>query len=80
MTVTLSPQAPRDSCTVDITPRRCQKFKHRPGAKFTWTNTSLADGKVIQTQTTVADQWGLVTLEKVVVAKGKNRLHISPLP
>ena len=77
MTVRLVPQAPRDSCIVDLTPRRCQKFKPQPGAKVTWTNTSMPDGKVIQTQTAVADQWGLVTLEKVVVTKGKNRIRIK---
>ena len=57
--------------------RRCQKFNPQPGAKVTWTNTSTLDGKVIQTQSAIADPWGLVTLEKVVVTKGKNRIRIA---
>jgi len=77
MTVRLLPHAPRDSCLVDLTPRRCQRFKAQRGEKFTWTNTSVAEGKVIQSQTVVADPWGLVTLEKVEVTKGKNRIRIA---
>jgi hypothetical protein len=77
MTVRLSPQAPQDSCTVDLTPRRCQRFKPQPGAEFTWINTSVNEGKVIQSYTVVADQWGLLTLENVAVAKGKNRIRIA---
>jgi hypothetical protein len=77
MTLCLSPRAPRDSCTVDLTPRRCQRFKPQPGQKLTWTNTSVGEAKIIQSHTVVADQWGLVTLENVVVAKGKNRLRLA---
>jgi hypothetical protein len=77
MTVHLSPRAPRDACTVDLTPRRCQKFKLEARRKVTWTNTSVPNAQVIQSQTTLADPWGLVTLEKVVVTKGKNRIRIS---
>ncbi len=62
---------------MDITPRRCQKFKRAPGERFRWTNTLLAGGKVIQSGTAVADRWGLVTVEKVSVSKGKNRIQIS---
>jgi hypothetical protein len=69
-------RAPADTCTVNITPRRCQRFAARPGRKFTWTNTSLADGKVIQTGTGTADPHGLATAEKVIISKGKNRLAI----
>ena len=69
--------APLDQCTADVTPRRCQKFKASPGAKVTWTNTSVADGKAVQTGTAVADQWGLVTAPKVLISRGKNRLAIQ---
>jgi len=68
--------APLDRCTADVTPRRCQRFKARPGGKFTWTNTSVAARKVIQTGAAVADKRGLVTAKKVVISKGKNRLVI----
>ncbi len=29
------------TCTVDLTPRRCQRFKAAPGATYVWTNTLL---------------------------------------
>lgn len=77
--------APLDQCAVDVTPRRCRKFKAGPGQKFTWTNTSLADlpgrqagNTVVQTGAAVGDKWGLVTAEKVIVSKGRNRLVIRP--
>ena len=69
--------APLDRCTADVTPRRCQRFKARPGEKFTWTNTSLADKKVVQTGTAVADTYGLVTAKRILISKGKNRLVIQ---
>jgi hypothetical protein len=69
--------APLDACTADVTPRRCQKFKAKPGDKFAWTNHSVADGKVVQTGTATADKWGLVTAENVAITKGKNRLVIT---
>ncbi len=31
-----------DDCTVDLTPRRCRKFKARKGRKFAYTNTLIA--------------------------------------
>ena len=31
------------TCTVDLTPRRCRKFRPQPGAKFTVTNSLLAE-------------------------------------
>jgi len=68
--------APVDECTADVTPRRCRQFKAKPGQKFVWTNTSLADGKVVQTGQAVADDRGLVTAKSVTISKGKNRLVI----
>jgi hypothetical protein len=72
--------APLDQCTADVTPRRCRRFHAQPGQKFQWANTSLADEKTVQTGTAVADQWGLVTAEKVIISKGKNRLVIQRTP
>ncbi|KKL94211.1 hypothetical protein LCGC14_1866960, partial [marine sediment metagenome] len=54
--------APLDRCSVDLTPRRCRRFKAKPGEKFTWTNTTVADGKVVQSGAASADKGGLVTL------------------
>ncbi len=53
--------------TASITPRRCQKFKPRPGARYRWENHSYADpAKPVKVAggTVVADKHGLVTVEK----------------
>jgi len=41
ITVWLDESARAADCTVDLTPRRCRKFKAAPGAKLRWTNTLL---------------------------------------
>ena len=33
--------AAEDACTVDVTPRRCRRFKATPGETFKWTNALL---------------------------------------
>ena len=71
--------APADSCTVDVTPRRCQSFKLRPGQECRWTNTSLAEKKVVASGTVEAGPWGLATIRAVTVAKTRNRLCIQKL-
>ncbi len=40
-TVWLDETAPRGDCTADLTPRRCRRFKAKPGERFPWTNTLL---------------------------------------
>jgi hypothetical protein len=69
-------KAPKDTCTVDVTPRRCRAFRPKPGDAFTWRNTAAGTGKVVQSGTVKADRWGLVTLKEVTVTKAKNRLRI----
>ena len=76
MTVYLHKSAPVSECRTDLTPRHCQGFKAKPGQRFRWTNTPLADKKEIQSGEATADKWGLVTLEKVVVTKNKSRIKI----
>jgi len=68
--------APKDTCTVNITPRRLQRSKIKPGETFTWTNTSLKQGKRIQSGSATADKYGLVTMENVIVTKGQNRIRL----
>lgn len=75
MTVAINAGAPRDDCTVNLTPRRCQKFKPAEGTVFKWTNSS--GGKEVQSGEVKADKWGLLTIEKLTVSKGKNRIVIS---
>jgi pimeloyl-ACP methyl ester carboxylesterase len=77
MTVGLVAKAPQNKCTVNITPRRLQRLKPQPGQKFQWSNTSLSDNSKIQTGQVTADEYGLITLEKIVVTKGKNRISIE---
>lgn len=76
MTVLLKDDAPRETCTCDVTPRRCQRFKVRPGDVFRWTNTP-ADGTAVAGGRVTADRWGLVTVERVEVSKAGNRIRIT---
>jgi len=76
ITVGLVAKAPKDDCTVDITPRRLQAFKLKPGDKVKWTSTPLGGGAA-QSGEAAADKCGLITLEKVTVGKGKNRIVAS---
>jgi len=46
VTVLVDETAPRDDCTVDLTPRRCRRFKAEPGRTFRWTNTLLPAAEV----------------------------------
>ncbi len=80
MTVYVIPSCPENSCTVDITPRRCQQFKPKPGDKFKWTNTAIKDNKELQSGTVTADRWGLVTMKGVTVRKGLSRVRLAAAP
>jgi len=69
--------------TVDVTPRRCQKFKVAPGKSCSWENQDCSDPKnpkKIDGGTVVADEHGLVTVEKFKVGQAGwgNRLVIRP--
>jgi hypothetical protein len=52
--------------TVDVTPRRCQKFKPSPGSEVRWSTSSGAKGTV------EVDRHGLVTIGKVTLSPGKD--------
>ncbi len=62
--------APAEDCAVDVTPRRCRAFLPKPGERFAWKNGG-------QTGEAVADAHGLVTLEKVRVAKAPGRIVVT---
>jgi len=70
--------APKDACTVDVTPRRLRRFRVRPGMKFKWTNQFLAGDRPPQSGSAEADRFGLVTMKGVIVTKGNNRLTLTP--
>ncbi len=77
MTVWLDSSAPLSECTVDLTPRRCRRFKAKAGQRFRWTNTVLEDGKKVQSGMARADEHGLVTIKDLVVSKKKRRITIE---
>jgi len=70
--------APADEATMDLTPRRCRKFKPAKGAAFQWTNTVVGQAKPLQTGSAVADDNGLLTVSKLKITKAKHRIEISP--
>jgi hypothetical protein len=62
---TISNGEAKADMTADVTPRRCQNFKPAAGEKLRWTSSSGAAGDA------TADQWGLVTVEKLAIPLGK---------
>ena len=81
---------PAETCTTDLTPRRCQKFRAAAGAKFTWTNSVIDQPtpageapparpapRQVQSGSAVADPHGLVTLEGLTVTKARHRIQIQ---
>ena len=60
----LSNDLAKEPMTVDVTPRRGQKFKPKPGGELRWTASTGESGTV------TADRWGLVTVPKVVIRPG----------
>ena len=45
MTIWVDASARRPECVVDLTPRRCQKFKAEPGQRFKWTVSLLGEAE-----------------------------------
>jgi hypothetical protein len=66
------PNDPEATCTVDVTPRRLQQFKVKPGDKVTWKNMDCSDPKApkeIASGTVEVDKYGLITVKKFKVCK-----------
>jgi hypothetical protein len=76
MTVALTADCPSNSCTVDLTPRRLQRFKVNPGDPVDWTSTS--GGVEVQSGTVVADSHRLLTIENLIVHKAGTRVRMVP--
>jgi hypothetical protein len=75
MTMYLDDGCGAESATMTVTPRRCQRFRAKPGANFAWT---LAEGeKTVSKGTAVANQWGLVTAGRIELTKQPRRLRIA---
>ena len=76
ITLHLRDDCPEPVCITDLTPRRCQQFRAKPGERFQWT-LAAPDGAVRQKGAAAADQWGLVTVEKLKILADKSRLVIQ---
>jgi len=63
--------------TVDITPRRLQKFIISPGIQYDWKNIRIKDGLLINQGTVKADAMGLVTVKRFLVSPTGNRLVLT---
>lgn len=61
--------------TVDVTPRRTQRFKPVPGERLRWTSSIGDSGEV------TVDQWGLVTVERVGIKPAQDTIvTVSRVP
>ncbi len=80
LTLRLGPKSPEPECTVDVTPRRCQRFGATPGESLRWTNQALGQDEEVQSGELRPDEFGLVTVPRVQVSIGGNRLTILKAP
>jgi pimeloyl-ACP methyl ester carboxylesterase len=74
ITLRLAEGSKGPGATADVTPRRLQRFKLQPGDRVQWANS--INGREAQTGEAVADQWGLVTLPQVQIARSGSRLSV----
>jgi pimeloyl-ACP methyl ester carboxylesterase len=66
--------------TVDVTPRRLQRFSIAPGAHLAWENRRVGDGGLVASGGVAANAAGLVTVPAFRVTPGGNRLRLTPAP
>jgi hypothetical protein len=87
ISIWLADSAPLDECTVELTPRYCQKFKAKQGQRCEWTSRLLTEprderdrkagqGSLVQAGEATADQYGLVTIGALKIIKAKHRITI----
>jgi hypothetical protein len=67
----------RQSLTVDITPRRLQRFLVVPGKTYTWQVTAISNGSLVAQGKFTPDENGLLTVPQVQIVPGGSRLKIS---
>ena len=63
--------------TVDVTPRRTQRFHPASGATMAWRNLRVSDNVQIQSGTATVDASGLVTASNVTVSTTGNRVRFE---
>ena len=66
-----------DSGTVDITPRRLQRFTLAEGCTVRWNNIRLSDLVVIQSGIVIVDSANLATVQDFKVTRGGNILRLE---
>lgn len=66
------------SSTLDLTPRRLQRFQVRPGVIYHYLNLNAKTDKVIQEGVAKPDQWDVLTLEKLTIVPDGNHIIIKP--
>jgi hypothetical protein len=64
--------------SVDITPRRLQRFRVTPGAAYDWENRRVRDDVVVSRGTLTAGSDGLITVPGFEVTPSGNRLLLKP--
>jgi len=74
--VKLRPFARQDEATADITPRRLQQFKIKPGQQFTYSVKPIDSEEIMASGNGKADQYGHVTIPKAPLSKAGMRLAI----
>ncbi|MFN8587851.1 MAG: hypothetical protein U0704_08595 [Candidatus Eisenbacteria bacterium] len=77
LVTSFGPRPAPDSFTVDVTPRRVQKFVTPPGTVLPWRVLRVVDDAIIQSGSVVADSLGRVTVEGVRVHRGGSLLTIG---
>jgi len=64
--------------TVNITPRRLQRFVVEQGKSYHWENVPMSGGASVQEGVVVADEHALIMLENVRITKSGNRIIVTP--
>lgn len=66
------------AATVDVTPRRLQRFSVVPGNVYPWENRRASDGSLVASGTIVAGSDALLTIPAFAVSPEGNRLILEP--
>lgn len=67
-----------ESLSVDVTPRRLQRFDLRPWSTYPWRVVRTSDGAELRSGWSGTDEWGLLTVPGVKVMRTGSRLEVFP--
>ncbi len=74
--INLVDYAPKDTCTVDITARKLQNFKLKPGEKLLYYVKRKSDGKTLQSGNVFVNEYGIFTIDNITISKEKYSLIV----